>query len=55
MSDFETRVTTMLRDHAAVAQPMHRLDAVLDDVTEVRVVAPHLRRDWRPLLEGSSH
>jgi hypothetical protein len=49
MSDFESQVTTMLRERAAAAQPMHRLDAVLDDMTEVRVVTPH-RRDWRPLL-----
>jgi hypothetical protein len=54
MSDVETQVTTMLHERAAVAQPMHRLDAVLDDVTEIRVVTPHRRRDWRPLLAAAA-
>jgi hypothetical protein len=50
MSDFESQITTMLQDRAAAARPIHRLDAVLDDVTEIRVVTPHRDRDWRPLL-----
>ena len=49
MNEFETRVTTMLVERAAVARPFDQFDAVIVGAADARVVALR-RRDWRQLV-----